>query len=109
MFYNNLWEGYILKEIVSIFKRFHALYFQECCYDQTIASMPLITRKSKEAGTFLKYNPFMYKSLHQDSDKNPKVWCCELSDLCDAYHQVRPVDKCAGYVPPTLGKLIIVI
>uniref|UniRef100_A0A2C9JE70 Cubilin n=1 Tax=Biomphalaria glabrata TaxID=6526 RepID=A0A2C9JE70_BIOGL len=33
---------------------------------------------------------------HQQEDLDPKTWCCELSDLCYLYYQVRPLSTCVG-------------
>ncbi|KAK2149527.1 hypothetical protein NP493_2972g00009 [Ridgeia piscesae] len=40
---------------------------------------------------------------HEVYDVQPKEWCCELSDNCEYFSFLRPVDYCWGYMPPFIG------
>jgi len=75
--------------------------FQTCCYGRF---EELITYPSYEAGSTFMYDPWMYPSLHYEYDLKPKQWCCLFSDNCHLYYQVRPLDRCVGYVFPWFGQ-----
>ena len=77
-------------------------WLQQCCYDTF--SWSLVTSTMWGATSqFLRYTPYLVEQ-HRISDTDPRTWCCDNSDNCDKYHEVRPIDSCLYYVPPILGR-----
>jgi len=91
------WEKSITHDIVL---------FQQCCYGYW---GQLLTTPSFEAGSALLYNPRFYWSLHYQYDVQPKEWCCLLSDNCDLYYRVRPLDRCFGYRFPWFSEYSMMV
>ncbi|KAK2190852.1 hypothetical protein NP493_66g04024 [Ridgeia piscesae] len=72
---------------------------QECCYTP---SGSLISTADGRGGQLFLYHP-RWKKLHERADVTPKKWCCQLSDNCLYFYRVRPLDRCLGYTPLTIG------
>ncbi|KAI0212706.1 Mucin-like protein [Lamellibrachia satsuma] len=39
------------------------------------------------------YHP-RWQRLHEKADVTPKKWCCQLTDNCEYFYRVRPMDRC---------------
>ncbi|KAK2190867.1 hypothetical protein NP493_66g06051 [Ridgeia piscesae] len=72
---------------------------QECCYT---SSGSLISTFDGRGGQLFLYHP-RWKKLHERSDVKPKKWCCQLSDNCKYFYRIRPLDRCLGYTPLSIG------
>ncbi|KAL8595290.1 hypothetical protein ACOMHN_020043 [Nucella lapillus] len=70
-------------------------YAQRCCYKQTtggfIQTRPL-------AGSFLLYHPEVNPRGHSLMDIRPKEHCCQHSQLCGKYYEVRPISTCQFFI-----------
>ncbi|KAK2173006.1 hypothetical protein NP493_911g00016 [Ridgeia piscesae] len=74
---------------------------QECCYSP---SGSLITTEAGRGVQTFFYHPHS-STLHHKYDVLPKQWCCYLTDNCDLFYEVRPMDRCNGYTPLHTGWL----
>ncbi|KAK2190863.1 hypothetical protein NP493_66g06040 [Ridgeia piscesae] len=72
---------------------------QECCYNPLGS---LISTVDGTGGQMFLYHP-RWRKLHERSDVRPKKWCCQLSDNCEYFYRVRPMDRCLGYSPLAIG------
>ncbi|KAK2167799.1 hypothetical protein NP493_1260g00002 [Ridgeia piscesae] len=72
---------------------------QECCYSP---SGSLINTEDGRGGQTFFYHPHS-STLHHKYDVLPKQWCCYLTDKCDYFYHVRPMDHCIGYMPLLIG------
>ena len=72
---------------------------QECCYS---SSGSLINTEDGRGGQTFFYHPRL-SSSHYKYDVLPKHWCCYLTDNCDLFYEVRPMDHCDGYKPLRIG------
>ncbi|KAI0225835.1 Mucin-like protein [Lamellibrachia satsuma] len=72
---------------------------QECCYT---SSGSLISSVNGHGGQLFFYHP-RWQRLHEKADVMPKKWCCHLSDNCEYFYRIRPMDRCLGYTPLTIG------
>ncbi|VDI38554.1 Hypothetical predicted protein [Mytilus galloprovincialis] len=62
-----------------------------CCYHQWLG---FLLRNSPDAGTMVTGNPFTDIVTYQSDNVIPKENCCEKSDNCHLYYNVRPVGFC---------------
>ncbi|KAK2161673.1 hypothetical protein NP493_1565g00035 [Ridgeia piscesae] len=72
---------------------------QECCYSP---SGSLVNTEDGRGGQTFFYHPHS-STLHHKYDVLPKQWCCYLTDNCDSFYHVRPMDHCIGYMPLLIG------
>ena len=77
-------------------------HWQECCYSSYGS---LISTEDGRGGQTFFYHP-RYAKQHKKADVLPKRWCCELSDNCQLFYHVRPMDKCYGYTPLYIGQCL---
>ena len=75
--------------------------FQRCCYNENDGT--LITTEDMNGGSMLFYNPIYSADLYKKYDETPKYDCCQLADMCNLYYDVRPLDNCKVYEPPSVG------
>ena len=74
--------------------------FQSCAYDVLTGSF---IGFGQEAGTFASVNQLIDLRKHQLEDLNYRDVCCERTDLCDLYWEVRPlVSQCYSSFPFSL-------
>ncbi|CAH1789481.1 unnamed protein product, partial [Owenia fusiformis] len=78
---------------------------QSCCYNNDWWTNwwswgTLLTDVRYGAGHFERYHYRFYSRLHKDEDTLPRYYCCEASDNCQLFTELRPVDTCQAYVPP---------
>ena len=71
----------------------------ECCYDTKGA---LLVGPST-GGSYKLYHPWFESKNYIAEDKNPRSYCCQLSDFCSTFYKYRPSDNCSGY-DPSIGK-----
>ena len=62
-----------------------------CCYD---FSFGFIINSIPTAGSMLSANPYVDPSTYYIDNIVPKENCCDLSDNCQLYYDVRPVGRC---------------
>ena len=57
------------------------------------------------AGTMLYFHPLANKDRYREYDLELRSACCEIEDdfYCDKYFQLRIIDKCEDYSPPSFG------
>ena len=77
-------------------------FLQLCCYS---AIGSLITTEDGLGGQASFYHP-KYTQQYETNDRQPKRWCCQLTDNCHLFYSVRQIDRCQGYTPPTLGEFM---
>ena len=65
----------------------------ECCYDDSGA---LLVGKSA-GGSYKLHHPWFSNRDYITEDKQPYVYCCQLSDHCSMFYTHRPSDDCTGY------------
>ncbi|XP_059148171.1 uncharacterized protein LOC131935669 isoform X2 [Physella acuta] len=69
---------------------------RRCCY-RSDGSSSFESRKPL-SGSLQRYNAFYYiktKSRdHEVNDRDPKRWCCDLSNQCELYYTLRPTKPC---------------
>ncbi|CAH1788959.1 unnamed protein product [Owenia fusiformis] len=80
-------------------------YGQSCCYNNDWWTNwwswgTLLTDARYGAGHFERYHNRFYSRQHKDEDTLPRYYCCEASDNCQLFTELRPVDTCQAYVPP---------
>ena len=63
---------------------------QYCCYNQTGR---LIQGNHNRASRLFLYRPALTEQ-HRLNDVVPKKWCCDQSNNCDKFHEVRPLRSC---------------
>lgn len=71
---------------------------QECCYDSE-------GTLSIEESRYLAGHP-MFEVLHYAYDQQPRNWCCEESDLCYLYEELRPTSRCRSIYVMDMGNKI---
>ena len=73
---------------------------QECCYNY--GGSLITTTDGRGSHVSLVHRNWPVE--HEVYDVQPKEWCCELSDNCEYFSFLRPVDYCWGYMPPFIGQ-----
>ncbi|XP_053372749.1 uncharacterized protein LOC123561027 [Mercenaria mercenaria] len=73
-------------------RRNYAPHGKTCAYDIWTGSF---IGWGRRAGSFETYNQLTNRVMHEQEDAPYKEICCEQSDLCDLYYEVRPpVQSC---------------
>ncbi|CAH1801127.1 unnamed protein product [Owenia fusiformis] len=80
-------------------------YGQSCCYNNDWWTNwrswgTLLTDVRYGAGHFERYHYRSNRRKHKRKDTLPRYYCCEASDNCKLFTELRPVDTCQAYVPP---------
>ena len=78
---------------------------QLCCYNEFGS---LMSEEDGSGGSLLLFHPRHFPRMYNALDVDPKTWCCDYSDKCDAFYGVRPMDKCDLYSAPILGQSQII-
>ncbi|KAK7492745.1 hypothetical protein BaRGS_00016050, partial [Batillaria attramentaria] len=73
---------------------FHGQWGKRCCYTPRLS----YERNRPEAGSFLLHHPWVNEAQNYENDVLPKQYCCEQSDLCALYYDVRPTDTCQRFI-----------
>ncbi|XP_060603455.1 mucin-like protein isoform X2 [Ruditapes philippinarum] len=74
-------------------------YGKSCCYD---LSTQLWTDRRPVAGGFYRYHPD-HKVDHYINDVHPRKVCCEISNYCNLFYDLRPTGACYGKSPYNFG------
>ena len=77
-----------------------------CCYLSDSSTRGVISygfldvSRSYDAGSLLKYHPWLFNQQYLQFDDIPKKHCCVESNNCDLFYKYRPSDNCFWYLPP---------
>ncbi|KAL3836485.1 hypothetical protein ACJMK2_021917, partial [Sinanodonta woodiana] len=71
-------------------------YGKTCCYDWRTGQY---LQTAPRAGGFQEYHKILYSKQHQAIDARMKEYCCQKTNLCHLYYQLRPVSKCYNVFP----------
>ncbi|XP_053372780.1 uncharacterized protein LOC123559692 [Mercenaria mercenaria] len=80
--------------------RDYAPYGKTCSYNIWTGSF---IGSGRSAGSFNAYNELIDPRQHQLKDTFYKNVCCDQSDLCDLYYDVRPTHNCYSVFPFRFG------
>ncbi|XP_070175505.1 uncharacterized protein [Littorina saxatilis] len=72
---------------------FFGQFGRRCCY----RAPGVFEGNSPNAGSILLHHPLLSESLNYADDTLPKQLCCEESNLCALYYDVRPVGTCQRF------------
>ncbi|WAR24056.1 MUC4-like protein, partial [Mya arenaria] len=99
------WHGQQGYGCVDMLQRPDSIYTQygkSCCYD---LNTRLLVFERPYAGSFRMFNPHILtnEKQHYENDILPKEWCCNLSDFCNLYYELRPTGSCYRKSPYSFG------
>ncbi|WAR24042.1 MUC4-like protein, partial [Mya arenaria] len=99
------WHGQQGYGCVDMLQRPDSIYTQygkSCCYD---LNTRLLVFERPYAGSFRMFNPYILtnEKQHYENDILPKEWCCNLSDFCNLYYELRPTGSCYRKSPYSFG------